>query len=229
MAYSGKHISSSFDLALTSLQNDVLMMASLTERLFRNAVDGLVQRNTDICNRVVADDEEIDVLEKEVDRAGIDTLIRFHPVATDLRRVISQMKLSANLERVADQSVAIARRAKRLNAQPVCPEISWLDPILQHALAQFHDSLRAFVDQDTQLSLGLKPRDRELDAIISRTTEKLIAAMTLSPDRIHSLMDLIFVARSLERIGDHASSIGEDAFWIDRAEDIRHTFRKKEE
>ena len=229
MAHSGKHISSSFDLALTSLQNDVLMMASLTERLFRNAVDGLIQRSTDMCNGVVADDEEIDVLEKEVDRAGIDTLNRFHPVATDLRRVISQMKLSANLERVADQSVAIARRAKRLNAQPVCPEIGRLDPIFQHTLAQFHDSLRAFVDQDIELALGLKPRDRELDEIICGTTEKLIAAMALSPNRVHSLMDLIFVARSLERIGDHATSIGEDAFWIDRAEDIRHTFRKKEE
>jgi phosphate transport system protein len=159
MAYSGKHISSSFDLALRGLQNDVLMMASLTERLFCNAVDGLVQRNTDVCNGVIADDEEIDVLEKEVDRAGIDTLIRFHPVATHLRRVISQMKLSANLERVADQSVAIARRAKRLNAQAICPEASLLDSIFQHALVQFHDSLRAFVDQDTQLALGLKPRD----------------------------------------------------------------------
>ena len=121
MAPLGKHISSNFDTALQSLRNNVLMMSSLTERLLNFAMEGLLKRDNDLCNLAIADDEEVDSLEKEIDREGIDLLIRFHPVASDMREVIAAMKLSANLERIADQSVAIARKAKKLNAEAIVP------------------------------------------------------------------------------------------------------------
>jgi phosphate transport system protein len=89
MAALGKHISSNFEGALTALRNNVLMMSSLTERLLNHAIQGLLQRDSDLCNLAIADDEEIDLLEKEIDREGIEVLIRFHPVASDMRHIIS--------------------------------------------------------------------------------------------------------------------------------------------
>ena len=100
-----KHILGTFDEALASLRNNVLMMSSLTERSLDRAINGLLQRDDDLCAIAIADDEEIDQLEKQIDKDGIDLLLRFQPVASDLRRVVSAMKLSSNLERMADQAV----------------------------------------------------------------------------------------------------------------------------
>src|SRR6266852_2146829 len=106
-----KHILGTFDEALSSLRNNVLMMAGLAERTLDRAVKGLLQRDDDLCATAIADDEEIDQLEKQVDKDGIDLLLRFQPVASDLRRVVSAMKLSSNFERMGDQAVNIARKA----------------------------------------------------------------------------------------------------------------------
>src|ERR1043166_8356478 len=110
-----KHILGTFDEALSTLRNNVLMMAGLTERSLERAMKGLFDRNDDLCAATIADDEEIDQLEKQIDKDGVDILLRFQPVASDLRRVVSAMKLSPNIERVADQATNIARRARKLN------------------------------------------------------------------------------------------------------------------
>ena len=220
----GKHIRSSFDSALNSLKNDALMMSSLTERLLENAIEGLLKRDSDLCNLTIADDEEVDVLEKQIDKEGIETMIRFQPVACDMREVISTMKLSANLERIADQSVVIARRAKKLNRRPSVQEVFLVEPLYRVALGIFRDSLRAFIDGDVELALQLKPRDRHLDGLNLQLSDKLTERMVLDPGQVPSYLDVIFIARALERIGDHATNIAEDAFWQAQAEDIRHTF-----
>jgi phosphate transport system protein len=128
MAERTQHISSSFDAALYGLKNDVLMMSSLTDRIFENAIEGLFNRDSELCDHVVAGDEEIDILEKQVDQEGVNLLVRFHPVASDMREVISAMKVSANLERIADNSVTIARRAKNLNTRPAVRDLPLLEP-----------------------------------------------------------------------------------------------------
>ena len=102
-----KHILGTFDEALASLRNNVLMMAGLTERSLERAIKGLFERNDDLCASAIADDEEIDQLEKQMDKDGVDILLRFQPVASDLRRVVSAMKLSSNLERMADQATTL--------------------------------------------------------------------------------------------------------------------------
>src|ERR1700746_702815 len=110
-----RHILGSFDEALGSLRNNVLMMAGLTERTLDRALKGLLQRDDDLCANAIADDEEIDQLEKQIDKDGFEILLRFQPVASDLRRVISTIKLSPNIERVGDQATNIAKRARKLN------------------------------------------------------------------------------------------------------------------
>jgi phosphate transport system protein len=229
MAALGRHISSSFEGALTGLRNSVLMMSSLTERLLNRSMQGLLQRDSDLCNLAIADDEEVDFLEKEVDREGVEILLRFHPVASDMRHVISAMRLSVNLERIADQSVLIARRAKKLNKESSVPEISLLEPLFREALGIFHDAMKVFVDGDAEMALQLKPRDRVLDSLNKEVADKFMERIAVDPSRVQSYINLILIARALERVGDHSTNIGEDAFWASHAEDIRHTYEKKAE
>jgi phosphate transport system protein len=202
-----KHISTSFDAALYGLKNDVLMMSSLTDRIFQTAFEALLNRNSELCDHVVAEDEEIDILEKQVDQEGVSLLIRFHPVASDMREVVSAMKVSTNLERVADQAVTIARRAKHLNYRPAVRELALLEPAYRLAVAIFRDSMRAFADGDYELARTLKLKDKELDALTRDLSEKLVARATVDSELVPSYLDLIFVARALERIGDHAINI----------------------
>lgn len=219
------HILARFDEALKTLRDHVLMMASLTDRLLVRAGDGLFQRNLDACNSVIADDAEIDGLEKKVDEDGLDVMVRFQPMAGDLREVVSAMKVGSNLERVADQAVSIARRARRLNQSPTLTETGGLEEMFRIALGIFRDSVRSFADRDMQLGRSLKPRDRELDALHHKMIANLTARMTEDTSHIAQYLDLIFVARIIERVGDHATNIGEDAVFATSAEDIRHTSR----
>jgi phosphate transport system protein len=222
-----KHIRSSFDAALYGLKNDVLMMSSLTDRIFQTAFEALLKRDTELCDHVVAEDEEIDILERQVDQDGVNLLIRFHPVASDMREVVSAMKVSSNLERIADECVSIARRAKHQNNKPAVRELALLEPPYRLALTIFRDSMRAFADGDYELAGTLKLKDRELDALTNDVNEKLVERATQDSELVPNYVDLIFVARALERIGDHATNIAEDSFWRDQAADIRHTYGPK--
>jgi phosphate transport system protein len=158
-----KHILGTFDEALASLRDNVLMMASLTERSLDRANKGLMERDDDLCANAIADDEEIDQLEKQIDKDGVDILLRFQPVASDLRRVVSAMKLSSNLERMADQATTIARRARKLNQHPPLPEVKLIAPMYEHAMSMFKDSVDAYVREDVQLARAVVPRDDKLD------------------------------------------------------------------
>ncbi|MEY2518822.1 MAG: phosphate transport system protein [Verrucomicrobiota bacterium] len=219
---SPKHILATFDEALSSLRNSVLMMSSLTERSLDRAITGLLQRDDELCAIAIADDEEIDQLEKQVDKDGIDLLLRFQPVASDLRRVVSAMKLSSNLERMADQGTNIARRARKLNQHPALPEAELIRPMYAHAMAMFKDSIDAYVREDVQLARSVVPRDQVLDDLNSSAGRRLIERMAEDPEQLRGYLNLIFVSRCLERVGDHATNMAEDAVYAAAAEDIRH-------
>jgi phosphate transport system protein len=218
-----RHTLGDFDDALRSLRDTVLMMASLTERLLAGSGDALFARNFEACERVIADDSEVDTLEKTIDEAGVAILVRFQPLANDLREVVSAMKVSANLERVGDQAVSIARRARRLNESRALTGLEPLQNMFGLASGILHDSIRSFADRDDALARGLKGRDRELDALHHRIIEDYTERMASDTSRIRDYLDLVLVARNIERIGDHATNIAEDAVFITSAEDIRHT------
>src|SRR6266404_4728805 len=207
-----RHILATFDEALASLRNNVLMMSSLTERSLEHAITGLMQRDDELCAIAIADDEEIDQLEKQVDKDGIDLLLRFQPVASDLRRVVSAMKLSSN----------IARRARKLNQHPPLPEVELIRPMYLHAMAMFKDSIDAYVRADVDLARSVVPRDEALDDLNRMTGRRLIERMAEDPNQLRGYLNLIFISRCLERVGDHATNIAEDAVYAAAAEDIRH-------
>src|SRR6266700_3385231 len=202
-----RHILGTFDEALSSLRNSVLTMSSLTERSLDRAITG---------------DEEIDQLEKQMDKDGIDLLLRFQPVSSDLRRVVSAMKLSSNLERMADQATTIARRARKLNQHPPLPEVELIRPLYVQAMAMFKDSVDAFAREDVDLARAVVPRDQKLDDLNRAASRKLIERMAHDPEQLRGYLNLIFIGRCLERVGDHATNIAEDAVYAAAAEDIRH-------
>jgi phosphate transport system protein len=228
MSEQARHTISSYDAALHGLRNDVLMMSSLTDRILQSAFEALLTRNSELCDWVIAEDEEIDTLEKQVDQEAVNLLVRFHPVASDLRQVISAMKINTDLERIGDHSVTIARRAKRLNFRRLLSEVALLEPAYQQTLAIFRDSVRAFAEGDCTLAQTVKSRDRALDTLTSDIGEKLVARASADPENVPTYLDLIFVSRALERVGDHATNIAEDSFWRDQATDIRHTKGRNE-
>ena len=217
-----KHILGTFDEALGSLRNNVLMMAGLAERSLERAMKGLIERDDDICANAIADDEEIDQLEMQIDKDGVDILLRFQPVASDLRRVVSAMKLSSNLERIADQATNIARRARKLNRHPALPELELILPMNAQAMSMFKDSVDAYVREDVELGRAIVPRDAKLDDLNRVASRRLIERMAQDPDQLRGYLNLMFIGRHLERVGDHATNIAEDAVYAAAAEDIRH-------
>jgi len=217
-----KHILGTFDEALATLRNNVLMMAGLTERSLERAMKGLVNRDDNICATAIADDEEIDQLEKQIDKDGVDILLRFQPVASDLRRVVAAMKLSSNLERMADMATTIARRARKLNRHPPLAEVDLIRPMYDHAMSMFKDSVDAFAREDVDLARAVVPRDQKLDDLNRMASHKLVDRMAQDPHQLRGYLNLIFVGRCLERVGDHATNIAEDAVYAAAAEDIRH-------
>ena len=217
-----KHILGTFDEALASLRNNVLMMAGLAQRSLEHAMKGLFERNDNLCLSAIADDEEIDQLEKQMDKDGVDILLRFQPLASDLRRVVSAMKLSTNLERVADQATTIARRARKLNRHPPLAEVELIKPMHEQAISMLKESMDAFVQENVDLACGVIQRDEGLDEMNGDVNRKLIERMAKDSEQLRGYLNLIFVARALERVGDYATNIAEDAVYAAAAEDIRH-------
>ncbi len=222
---STRHILTSFEAALDNLRKDVLMMSSLTTRSLENSRKGLFERDEDFCNSVIADDEEIDVLEIQVDNEGIEIMMRFHPFASDLRNVIAAMKTSVNLERAADQCVGIARRVKKLLLHEQIAQTLRIEPIFQMSASLLHDSIKAYANNDIELASTIKNRDKQLDTLNREFADTLTDLMPENAGHIRAFIELIFIARCLERIGDQAKNIAEDTIFAVTVKDVRHTLK----
>jgi phosphate transport system protein len=216
------HIIRAFDQAITLIRTEVIAMAGQARFNLERAMEGLFNRDIEKCRAVIADDTEVDEAEVRIDRIGMDTLVRFHPVASDLRLVISSMKVAANLERISDHAVSIAKRARKMLARPEFAETHLVEPLYALADQQVRDALSAYTDRDAALGESLQLRDKELDKMHKRLIATFSARLEEGGDRAEDFLHLIFVARSLERIGDLSVNIGEDAVFLDSARDIRY-------
>lgn len=216
------HIYTPFEEALDRLRDDVLNMASLTLRCLATAKKGLFERDAAACGVAIADDAEVDTLEIQIDRDGLNILLKYQPVARDMRLVLAVMKMSSNLERAADQATAIARRARKLNQHPPLPELEKIRSYYDEAETMLADSIRAFTENNTDLARGMKDRDRKLDETNRGLTNFFASCMEKDTSQLRGFLNLIFICRSLERIGDHATNICEDVVFACDAEEIRH-------
>ncbi|HLB32791.1 MAG: phosphate transport system regulatory protein PhoU [Verrucomicrobia bacterium RIFCSPHIGHO2_12_FULL_41_10] len=216
------HTLTPFTEKLDQLRNSVLLIASLAKTNLKNSIRGLFERDDDYCNNTIADDEEIDLLEMQIDSEGLCVMSRFQPVASDLREVVSAMKIGANIERIGDQTVNIARRARKINEYPEVDELQELRGVIRLAMKMFHDAIEAYEKRDGQLALDVKIQDKELDRLNKELNERLILRMQDDSERIPIYINIIFISRCLERIGDHSANIAEDVVFAVSAEDIRH-------
>jgi phosphate transport system protein len=216
------HILRDFDQAIAALRNEVLTMAAKTRHNLERGVCALLERNVELANAVIADDDEVDDAERKIDQLGMDILIRFHPVATDLRLVVSSMKISINLERISDHATNIAKRAKKMSCSQELPDATLIEPLYTLADHLLRDAISAYSDRNAELGASLHVRDKELDRLHHAATMTFGSRIEQFHGRSEDYLHLILVTRSLERVGDLAVNIGEDAVFLDQARDLRH-------
>ncbi len=222
MKNSSNHSLGLFDSSLRELRNSLLTMSSIAQRNLETAGRGLLDRNTTLCSLVIGDDDEVDDLERLTDREAMEILLRFSPVAQDLRTVLASMRISTNLERVSDQAVGIARRARKMNKHPEVAISKTVEPVMQLSKELIHDAMKAFAEGNVPLALSVIARDKDLDRRYRALTKEFTRCMETDSANIRTYLHLTFVVRAFERVGDYAVSIAEDVVFIEQGEDIRH-------
>jgi phosphate transport system protein len=225
---SNQHIFQEMDHAMGTLKEKVQLMASLTSQNIRHAIQALLAQDLDLARMVIGDDTEVDELEVKIDQMGLDILIRFHPVATDLRAVITAMKTAHNLERISDHAVNIAKRAKKICKSSSPIEVTFIEPLFVMAEKIFKDAIFSYTQGDSELGQGLHLSDKELDAAYKEVSSSLGSRLENAGSNAENILHLILVARSIERIGDLAVNIGEDSYFLSKARDIRHEQRRNQ-
>lgn len=210
-----------FEQELSALKNTLLTMASHAETAVRQAVEAVVNRDYDLALRVRNADAVIDRFEIEVDETSIRLLAKA-PLAGDLRLIAVTMKISQNLERVGDEATKIAKRARDLSQEPPLKRVVAIPQLADLSLQLLHTSLDAFVNQDAPAARALIPQDRQVDALNKDIHRQLADQMIEDAETITRCLHLMVVAKSLERIADHAKNVAEEVVFLCEAQDIRH-------
>lgn len=218
----GDHILSSFNEAISSLKESTLTMGAGAQRNLEHAVQGLLQRNKEFCNNAIADDEDEDKLEVEIDRMGMQLIIKFRPVASDLRMVIASMKTANNLERISDQAVSIAKRARKMLKNPELSEAGRIEGLYQVSASMLADAMTAYSDQDSAFALKVIDNEKKLKKTHKSISRYFAKELENETERYRDFLDLVFICRWLERVGHLSINIAEDVIFEDTSTDIRH-------
>jgi phosphate transport system protein len=207
---------------ISNIRETLLMMASLADRNLGLAMRALVDRDEALAHSVEAEDSQLDELEITIDDLVINHMATHAPVATDCRFMLVASKISSNLERIADQAVAIARRSLELNREPLLKPLIDIPRMASIAEGMLRDSITALIDRKPDLAQEIIKRDKEVDGINKQLARELTSFMLEEPATITRALNLTLVARSLERIADHCKNIAEEVYYLYAAVDIRH-------
>ncbi len=210
-----------FEQELAALKDMLLTMASHAERAVKQAMEALATRDYDLAAQVRDNDSIIDRYEIEVDETAIRLLAKA-PLASDLRFIAVAMKISQNLERVGDEATKIAKRARDLIQEPPLKVSIAIPQMADLALQMLQAALDAFVNRNPAAARALIPKDKQVDGLNKEVHRQLVTHMIQSPDTISRCLELMVVAKSLERIADHAKNVAEEVVYLCEAEDIRH-------
>jgi len=207
---------------LDEIKRGVLSMAGLVEKCLTDIAVALVERDIERAEAVIALDDEIDHREVEIDRLATEFIARHQPTATDLRFVIVAIKLGPELERIADNTVNIAERILHLSKYPLVKPLIDLPRMLALAHAMVSDAVAAYAARDAKTAREVILRDDEVDALYMQIFRELLTYMIEDTSTISRAIDLIFVARYIERIADQATNIAEEVVYLVEARPIRH-------
>ena len=215
------HIVKSFSDELAALATDVAQMGGLAEQQLSHAIDAIARRDTALAEQTIRDDERIDRLENEIEARAVRVLALRQPMAQDLREVICALKISSDLERVGDLSKNIAKRTLVLNQEEPVRIIQSLSRMGRLALTELKDALDAYAERDANQALVVWRRDEDLDELYNSLFRELLTYMMEDPQTIGLGIHLMFVAKNLERIGDHATNIAESIYYLVQGRNIR--------
>lgn len=218
----GGHILSEFDEALKSFKSKTNTIGRLSQQNLELALKGLFERKSELCNTVIAEDEEIDSLEVTIDEDGMTLMSKFRPFAGDLRLIIASMKITNVVERIGDHAVSIAKRTRKLLRNPELPETLLIEPIFILANQMVCDALLAYNDGNQELAMQVIEDDKKLNELHKNATKRLTKCLEADEGKHKDYINLVFIARWLERVGDLACNIAEDVIYMETATDIRH-------
>ncbi len=217
-----------FDDELKELKKNILNMASLVDGAVDNAMKALVNRDSALAEKVIDDDETIDMLEIAIDRQCLELLAKRQPIAIDLRMITSLMKINSDLERIADLAINIAYSAVSINKQPALKPLIDIPKMAEITRIMLKDSMLSFVEQDSGRAREICTRDMEVDRIYVQLFREIITYMMEDTKAIKRGIQLIFVAKHIERMADHVTNIAEDVVYMVEGKTIKHSFEERE-
>ncbi len=220
-----KHLSSQFDIELNTVSSRLMEMGGLVESQIQQAIYALSLFVVDVADQVIDTEKRVNAMEVEIDREISSIIARRQPTANDLRLLMALSKATANLERAGDEANKIARMVKSIASSGIYKSLpsSELRKSAELASGLIRKSLDAFARLDTSTALTIMKEDDLIDKEFDGFVRKLITYMMEDPRTITPSLDLLFVAKALERIGDHAKNIAELIIYIVKGEDVRHT------
>jgi phosphate transport system protein len=209
-----EHITRAYDEELRKLNNTVAEMGGLAESQLGIAIEAVITRDTELAAQVVQDDAKVDQLEREVDNLAIRLLALRQPVARDLREIFSALKIGSDLERIGDYAANVAKRSIALSQTPVVRPVYALPRMAHLAQELIKEVLDSYVQRDPDKAYSVWMRDAELDEMYSSLFRELLTYMMEDPRSIGPCTHLLFMAKNIERIGDHATNIAENLYYL---------------
>jgi phosphate transport system protein len=219
-----EHTSKQFDAELEAVRSRVLQMGGLVEEQIIRAMDALVEGDMPAIDKVIADDHRVNAMEVELDELCSHIIARRQPAAVDLRLLITVIKTITDLERIGDEAEKIGRMAKLIHTaeRQHMPRLD-LSHIADRALAMLRQSLDAFARLDVTEAMRVVKQDNEVDDAFRAIMRQLITFMMEDPRTITRSLEILFVAKAIERIGDHAKNMAEYVIYMVKGRDVRHT------
>lgn len=218
-----KHISGQFNQDLSDLRNQLLNMGGVVEKQVSDAVDALISNNTELAEVIREKDQEVDLMEQMIDEDCTQLIARRQPAASDLRLVISIIKMVADLERIGDEASKIAKLAIRLTEEGKAPRgYVEIRHISEHVGKMVNTALDSFARFDVELALQIIKEDHAVDTEYKSAMRSLMTFMMEDPRSISQIHSVMWVLRALERIGDHACNLAEHVIYIVKGKDVRH-------
>jgi len=211
-----------FELELDSLRNRLLEMGTVAQRMVARASEALVKRDRAIVADVLAGEETLDRMQIEIDGEAIRLITVYTPTAKDLRFLMMVVRINTELERIGDQAVNNCEYVEMFLSNPPARPLHDLSRMTDIACEMVHGALAAFATEDVEMAKRVVALDDQVDALNRQTFTDLIADTTNDPELVKRSMSLILLARSIERIADHAENICEEVVFLVKGEDIRH-------
>ncbi|HEX6614288.1 MAG TPA: phosphate signaling complex protein PhoU [Rhodanobacteraceae bacterium] len=220
------HIVKSYDQEMSRLTGEIAAMGELAVKQLEAAMDALGKRDSNAAQRVADNDDALDAQERQISNGVLRLLALRQPMARDLREILAALRIASDIERIGDYAENIARRSMTLNLSAPVPLAGGLNALAVAAAAMVRDVLRAYAARDAKGAHAAWEHDAELDALYTGLFRELLTYMMEDPRSITACTHLLFIAKNLERIGDHATNIAEEIWFVVEGEPLPKTPRE---